>query len=128
MYKKYKNKAEKVDFRLAFDQANLGYIYESAKARMDANLEYTEQQKKVFNECLVFKNEKDAVEAALKLPEEDILKCRILAKVTKDEEHYAVKSDRWFVVYEGNSLKAAEYLGMVVMYDYAELKDIIDNL
>lgn len=108
-------------------QEQLGHLYESAKLRMEAHPEYAEKQRKIIRNCHVYESEREALEAAIKLPEDDLECCVIWAKIEKDEEYYRVKTNCWLLTYTGDAIKAAEYLGMADMYNSERIQDIIRN-
>ena len=108
-------------------QEQLGYLYESAKLRIEAHPEYAEKQREKIRKCRVYESERDALEAAVKLPEDEVECCIIWAKIEKVEEFYRIKNDYWLVTYTGDAIKAAEYLGMADMYNSERIQDIIWN-
>lgn len=108
-------------------QEQLGYLYESAKLRIEAHPEYAEKQRVIIQKCRIYESEREALEAAIKLPEEDMASCVIWAEIEKDEEYYRVKTNCWLLTYTGDAIKAAEYLGMADMYNSERIQDIIRN-
>ena len=116
---------KKTEQKLRYSQDQLKYIYESSKARMVFHPEYAEKQKNIVKHCTAYESEDEAVEAALKLWKNGISCCKIWAEIKKDKEYYRINTNRWLIAYESETLKSAEYVGMVVMYDYSDFLDII---
>ncbi len=116
-----------MEYGYRINQEQLRYLYESAKSRMEAHPEYTEKQREIIKNCSIYESERDALEAAIKLPEGDMECCIIWAKIEKVEEFYRIKNDYWLVTYTGDAIKAAEYLGMADMYNSERIQDIIRN-
>ena len=116
---------KKTEQKLRYSQDQLKYIYESSKARMVFHPKYAEKQKNIVKHCTAYESEDEAVEAALKLWKNGISCCKIWAEIKKDKEYYRINTNRWLIAYESETLKADEYVGMVVMYDYSDFLDII---
>ena len=116
-----------MEYGYRINQEQLRYLYESAKSRMEAHPEYTEKQREIIKNCSIYESERDALEAAIKLPEGYMECCIIWAKIEKDEEFYHIKNDYWLVTYTSDAIKAAEYLGMADMYNSERIQDIIQN-
>jgi hypothetical protein len=121
---KYRNKSERPEYKRAFNQINLGATYEDAKRRMALYPEYAEKKRNIVKDCPAYESEDEAVEAALKLWKNGISCCKIWAEIKKDKEYYRINTNRWLIAYESETLKAAEDVGMVVMYDYLDFLDI----
>lgn len=116
-----------MEYGYRINQEQLRYLYESAKSRMEAHPEYTEKQREIIKNCSIYESERDALEAAIKLPEEDMASCVIWAEIEKDEEYYRVKTNCWLLTYTSDAIKAAEYLGMADMYNFERIQEIFQN-
>lgn len=111
-------------FRMMQDE--LRRLYETAKARMDANPEIAEKHKKAIREHSSFKSEKEALQAAIKLRKENHWGCQIWASVEKVDDIYRIQN-YWLVTDDGKTKLSADYIGMALMYDETRLLNIIDN-
>jgi hypothetical protein len=96
---------------------------------MEAHPEYAEKRKKIIQDYPYYEGEKDALEAALRLPKDDIHCCIVWAKIEKDEEYYRLNTNYYIVTYKSEEIKAAEYIGMAAIYNASNLFSIIrDNI
>ena len=113
---KSSNMNEKVEDRLKLDQGQLRYLYESAKARMEAHPEITIKRLKIAKECPRFDSEEDAKEFAIKIAKEKPFEgVKIWATIEKDEEYYHL-STPWMVS-TGIQNVAVEYVGLCFIED-----------
>lgn len=115
-----------MEYRYRIMQDELSRLYENAKARMDANPDIAEIHKKAIAECRSFKTEKEALQAAIKMRNENNWGCQIWAKVEKSDGIYRI-TDYWLVTDDGKVKLSADYIGMALMYDETRLLNIIDN-
>ena len=100
-----------------FNQVHLQYMYDSAKARMKAHPKIAEKYQKIIQDYPHFDSKEKVREYVSKKEKETLSHYRIFAKIDKDEEFYFTKN--YFVVVpddDGNGTKAAEYLGLDMMY------------
>lgn len=114
-------------YRYRMSQEYLGYIYESAKARIEAHRDIADRHRASIQSCTHYKSEKDALKAAIALMKSDEYSdCQIWAKIEKVAEFYRIVN--WWLVTDDCKLKqSAEYIGMALMYDSTKLQKIIDN-
>lgn len=101
------------------DQVNLGHDYESALGRMAAHPDYAEKYTKIIQEHPFYTNEKEAFDAVVSLrnsPDRASCVCRVWAKIGKDEEYYYIEDNYFIVTDDGRIHKAAEYIGMALLY------------
>lgn len=116
-----------MEYRVRIGQNDLRYLYESAKARMEAHPELADKHKNTIQQHPFFKTEKEALEAALTLRrEKDDSNCQIWAKVIKDGDVYRIQ-DWWVVTDDWKIKQSAEYIGMTLMYDNTRLQNILDD-
>ena len=73
-----------------YSQEQLQYLYESAIKRMEAHPEYAEKRKKIIHDYPYYEGEKDALEAALRLPKDDIHCCIVWEKLRKTKSIIAL--------------------------------------
>ncbi len=111
-----------MDCRISQDE--LEYTYENAQGRMRANPDFAEAQKSIIQECPHFNTEKDALKAAIKLENENPYTCQIWAKVEKVDDIYRIQ-DYWIVTDDAKIKIAADYIGMVQMYDETRLQKFL---
>lgn len=114
---KYKNE---------FSQGTLDYIYESAKGRMSFHPDLKEKYTSMIDEYRHFKTEREALVAALQMWKSNPMNCQIWAKIEKDEEFYRI-ADWWIVTNDWKVKQAAEYIGMMLIYDEVKLCCIVDD-
>ena len=112
-------------FRISQDEMNR--LYESAKGRMDANPEFTDEQNKIVANHSYFKTEKEVLKAAIDMMKKGDLNYQIWAKIEKGEDGIFRVQNYWLLTDDGKTKVAAEYIGMALMYDEARLLNIIDN-
>ena len=100
-----------------FNQVHLQYMYESAQARMKAHPEIAEKYQKIIQNYSVFESKEMVREYVFKKEKETRSYYRVFAKIDKDEEFYFT-SNYYIVVPgdDGNGTKAAEYLGLEMLY------------
>ena len=99
------------------NQVHLQYMYDSAQARMKAHPDIAEKYQKIIQNYPHFDSKEKAREYVTK-KREGTRYYWIFAKISKDEEFYFVQKDHLIVVPndDGNGTKAAEYLGMEMIY------------
>lgn len=112
-------------FRIGQDEMNR--LYESAKKRMDANPEFTDEQNKIVAKHSYFKTEKEALKAALDMMNNGSLDYQIWAKIEKGEDGIFRVQNYWLLTDDGKTKVAAEYIGMALMYDDVRLNRIIND-
>ena len=115
-----------MDYRFRISQDELEYAYENAIGRMKVNPDFAEKQNSIIQKCPHFDSEKDALEAAIKLEKKNPYTCQIWAKVEKVDDIYRIH-DYWIVAGDSKIKTAADYIGMVQMYDETRLQNIIYN-
>ena len=102
-------------------------LYEAAKGRMDAHLEFADEQKEIIANCPYFKTEKEALQTAIKLIKKNQSDYQIWAKIEKGDDGIFRIQNWWIVTDDGKTKMAADYIGMALMYDDTRLSRIIDN-
>lgn len=112
-------------FRISQDEMNR--LYESAKGRMDANLEFADKQKEIIAKHPYFKTEKEALQAALRLKRDEITNYQIWAKFEKGDDGIYRIQNYWLLTDDGKTKTAAEYIGMALMYDDIRFDRIISD-
>lgn len=112
-------------FRISQDEMRL--LYENAQARMDAHLEFADEQKEIVAKHSYFKTEKDALKAALDMMNKGSLNYQIWAKIEKGEDGIFRIQNYWLLTDDGKTKVAAEYIGMALMYDDVRLNRIIND-
>lgn len=115
-----------MDLRYRINQDELKRLYENAKGRMDAHPDIAEKHQNIIQKCPYFKNEKDALEAAVKLEKENPYSCQVWAKVEKKDDIYRI-IDWWIATDDWKIKQSADYVGMALMYDETRLQNIIDS-
>ena len=115
-----------MDYRFRISQDELEYTYENAKGRMAAHPDFAERHNNIIQEHPHFDSEKEALEAAIKMENENPYTCQIWAKVEKVDDIYRIQ-DYWIVTDDVKIKTAADYIGMVQMYDETRLQNIIYN-
>lgn len=116
-----------MEYRFRIEQDELKRIFETATERMDAHPDIADKHKDVIEKCHSFKNEKEALEAAIALKKADELSnCQIWAKIEKDADIYRIV-DWWLMTDDWKVKQAADYIGLALMYDDMRLQKIIDN-
>lgn len=100
------------------NQVHLQYMYDSAQARMKAHPDIAEKYQKIIQNYPHFDSKEKVREYVSKKEKETDSCYRIFAKIGKDEEFYFVQKDHLIVVPgdDGAGTKAAEYLGMEMIY------------
>ena len=73
-------------YRFRISQSDMGYLYESAKGRMDAHPDYADKHKRVIRDYPYFKSEREALEAAIKIEKINPYSCQIWAKIEKGDD------------------------------------------
>ena len=112
-------------YRFRISQSDMGYLYESAKGRMDAHPDYADKHKRVIRDYPYFKSEREALEAAIKIEKIYPYSCQIWAKIEKGDDGI-FRILNWWIVTDDIKVKlAAEYIGMALMYDETRLSKII---
>lgn len=112
-------------YRFRISQSDMGYLYESAKGRMDAHPDYADKHKRVIRDYPYFKSEREALEAAIKIEKINPYSCQIWAKIEKGDDGI-FRILNWWIVTDDIKVKlAAEYIGMALMYDETRLSKII---
>lgn len=119
------NKEMVYQFRIGQDEMNR--LYESAKKRMDANLQFSDEQKEIVARHSYFKTEKEALKAAIDMMKKGDLNYQIWAKIEKGEDGIFRVQNYWLLTNDGKTKVAAEYIGMALMYDDIRLNRIIDD-
>lgn len=114
------------DYKFRISQDVLEFTYENAKGRIDAHPEIAEKYQNIIQKCPHFKNEKDALEVAIKMEKENPYSCQIWAKIVKYDGVYRIV-DWWIVTDDVEVKQAADYIGMAQMYTEARLSRIISN-
>lgn len=114
-------------YQYRISQDEMSRLYEAAKGRMDAHLEFTDEQKKIITKCPHFKSEKEALETAIKLIKKTHSDYQIWAKIEKGDDGIFRIQNWWIVTDDGKTKLAADYIGMALMYDDIRLSRIIDN-
>jgi hypothetical protein len=112
-------------FRISQDEMNR--LYENAQARMDAHLEFADEQKEIIAKHPYFKTEKEALKAALDMMNKGSLDYQIWAKIEKGEDGIFRVQNYWLLTDDGKTKVAAEYIGMALMYDDVRLNRIIND-
>ena len=112
-------------FRISQDEMRL--LYENAQARMDAHIEFADEQKEIIAKHPYFKSEKEALKAALDMMNKGSLDYQIWAKIEKGEDGIFRVQNYWLLTDDGKTKVAAEYIGMALMYDDVRLNRIIDD-
>lgn len=102
-------------------------LYEAAKGRMDAHLEFADEQKEIITNCPHFKTEKEALQNAIKLIKKNQSDYQIWAKIEKGDDGIFRIQNWWIVTDDGKTKMAADYIGMALMYDDIRLSRIIEN-
>lgn len=102
-------------------------LYEKAQARMDAHLEFADEQKEIIAKHPYFKSEKEALETAIKMIKENQSDYQIWAKIEKGDDDIFRIQNWWIVTDDGKTKMAADYIGMALMYDDIRLNRIIDD-
>lgn len=105
-------------------QAELSYVYESAKGRISANKEYAEEQRKILDNYNFLKSEDEALEKAKTYIKNGSLRCQVWANIEKDEEFYCF-GNKWIVSDDYDILLAAEYLGFAQVRTNSDLHEIL---
>lgn len=113
-------------FRIGQDEMRL--LYENAQARMDAHLEFADEQKEIIAKHPYFKSEKEALETAIKMIKENQSDYQIWAKIEKGDDDIFRIQNWWIVTDDGKTKMAADYIGMALMYDDIRLNRIIDDV
>ncbi len=100
-----------------FNQVHLQYMYDSAQARMKAHPGIAEKYQKIIQDYPHFDNKEKVREYVSSKENGTRSHYRIFAKIDKDEEFYFT-SNHYIVVPDddGNGTKAAEYLGLDMIY------------
>lgn len=99
------------------NQVHLQYMYDSAQARMKAHPDIAVKYQKIIQEYPYFESKEKVREYVSKKEKETHLHYRIFAKIGKDEEYYFLQN--YFIAVpddDGAETKAAEYLGMEMIY------------
>ena len=112
-------------FRISQDEMNR--LYENAQARMDAHLEFADEQKEIIAKHPYFNSEKEALEAALDMMNKGSLDYQIWAKIEKGDDGIFRVQNYWLLTDDGKTKVAAEYIGMALMYDDVRLNRIIND-
>lgn len=112
-------------FRISQDEMRL--LYENAQARMDAHLEFADEQNKIVAKHSYFKTEKEALKAALDMMNKGSLDYQIWAKIEKGDDGIFRVQNYWLLTDDGKTKVAAEYIGMALMYDDVRLNRIIND-
>lgn len=107
-------------------QAELSYVYNSAKDRISPGNEYAEEKRKILNKYDFLKSEDEALEKAKTFIKNGSFKCQVWVNIEKDEEFYHF-ADKWIVSDDYKILMAAEYLGFAQVYDNTQLHIILEN-
>lgn len=115
---------QKLEYQYRMSQDELAYTYENAQARMNANPEFADKHKKAIQTISSFKNEKDALKAAIDIMNEKHSECQIWAKIEKVDDIYRIQ-DYWITIDDGLVKQSADYIGMALMYDTLRLRRII---
>ena len=111
-----------------FGQDILAQVYESAQYRMSVNPERADKQKKILQEATSYKSEKEALIAALEIEKKKPYSCQIWARIEKNGDLYLIK-DYWIATDDIDVKCAAEYIGMIDVYDETKLARIVqDNI
>ena len=116
---------QNVRYRISQDE--MKYTYESAKARMDFHVDYANKQKDIIAKHPYFKTEKEALQEALKLIKKTKSDCQIWAEIEKGDDNIFRVQNKWMVIEDWKVKLAAEYIGMVLMYDDIRFNRIICN-
>ena len=113
-------------YKYVFNQSELEYAYEEAKSRMAYHPDIAKKNQEIIQGHSHFEVEKDALEAAILMEKDNPHTYQIWAKMSKDEEFYRI--DNWWIVSNQWRIKqAAEYIGMVLVYDEDKLEAIIKD-
>ena len=115
---------QKLEYQYRMSQDELAFTYENAQARMNANPEFADKHKKAIQAISSFKNEKDALKAAIDIMNEKHSECQIWAKIEKVDDIYRIQ-DYWITIDDGLVKQSADYIGMALMYDTLRLRRII---
>ena len=116
-------------YRYSTDKETLKYTYEHAKSRMDLHQEIAAKHQRIIREHPHYTSEREALEDAIKIERVNPCTCQIWAKVGKYDDTYYIM-DYWIVTTDDWRIKvAAEYIGMVQVYDETTFTYIIaDNV
>lgn len=114
-------------YQYRISQDEMKRLYEAAKGRMDAHLEFADEQKEIIANCPYFKTEKEALQTAIKLIKKNQSDYQIWAKIEKGDDGIFRIQNWWIVTDDGKTKMAADYIGMALMYDDTRLSRIIDN-
>lgn len=114
-------------YQYRISQDEMKRLYEAAKGRMDAHLEFTDEQKEIIANYPYFKTEKEALQNAIKLIKKNQSDYQIWAKIEKGDDGIFRIQNWWIVTDDGKTKMAADYIGMALMYDDIRLSRIIEN-
>ena len=107
---------------------NLSYLYESAKERMAFHPEHTDKCQKSVLRCPRFEDIRDALKIAIKFYKDGKYPIMVWTKIDKYEDSYHLQNF-WLVTDDGDTLKAAEYIGMFPLHDVFFIPHIVhDNI
>ena len=115
-----------MDYRYRISQDELERLYLNAQARMNEHQNIAEQYRNEVMKLPYFKSEKEALEEAIRLRNENHWGCQIWADVEKVNGIYRIRN-YWLVTDNGKIKLYADYIGMALMYDETRLLEIVDN-
>lgn len=117
-----------MEYRFRISQDDLNTLYESSRLRLDAHPELAERHKEIIQKYPFFESEKEALEYAIKMINENYSDYQIWVKIEKEED--IIHIQKWWIVTDDWKIKqSADYLGMALMYDSTRLQNIIyDNI
>lgn len=113
-------------YKYEFNQGTLDHIYENAKGRMEFHPDLAEKYTDMIDKHRHYETEREALEIAFQTWESSPMNCQIWAKIEKDEEFYRIM-DWWIVTNDWKIKQAAEYIGMVLLYDEVKLSRIVND-